>query len=105
MPDNQYLQNDLLAYTEAAPDKQYFSNDLLATTEAANDKQYSSNDLLDNTEAATVLDSTPRTLIRWRQEGTGPPYCKIGRKVRYRYSSLLRWVEAQEVTPVREAHK
>ena len=67
--------------------------------------QYLSNDLLATTEAAPVLDSTPRTLIRWRQEGTGPSYCKIGRKVRYRYSSLLRWVEAQEITPVREPRK
>jgi len=65
--------------------------------------RYLSNDLLATAEAAPVLDSAPRTLIRWRQEGTGPDYCKIGRKVRYRYSSLLRWIEEQEITPIREA--
>jgi predicted DNA-binding transcriptional regulator AlpA len=92
----QNLLNVLLDATESDP---------LATPEAAPDKQCSLNDLLDTPESATVLDSTPRTLIRWRQEGTGPPYCKIGRKVRYRYSSLLRWVEAQEITPVRESRK
>ncbi len=68
-------------------------------------RTYYPNDLLDTPEAAPVIHSTVRTMVRWRGEGVGPDYCKIGRKVRYRYGSLLRYVEAQEITPVREAHK
>ncbi|MFC1777024.1 DNA-binding protein [Pseudomonadota bacterium] len=66
-------------------------------------RTYYPDDLLDTGQAAPVIASTPRSMIRWRGEGVGPDYCKIGRKVRYRYSSLLRWIEAQEITPVREA--
>ena len=66
-------------------------------------KTYYPNDLLDTLEGSVVIDSTERTMVRWRGEGVGPDYCKIGRKVRYRYGSLLRWIEAQEITPIREA--
>lgn len=30
----------------------------------------------------------PRTLQRWRQEGTGPAFLKIGRLIRYRQRDL-----------------
>ena len=38
---------------------------------------------------------SPRTMQRWRQEGTGPEFLKLGRLVRYRKSDLDRWVDAQ----------
>lgn len=36
-----------------------------------------------------------RTLQRWRLEGIGPKFLKLGRLVRYRQSDLDRWVAAQ----------
>jgi hypothetical protein len=42
---------------------------------------------------------SPRTLERWRSDGTGPRYLKIGGRVRYR----LEDVEAYEVANVHEA--
>ena len=36
-----------------------------------------------------------RTLQRWRLEGVGPAFLKLGRLVRYRKSDLDRWVDAQ----------
>lgn len=52
-------------------------------------------DLLDPVEAATILklvkrDGEPavRTLERWRTEGTGPKFIRLGRRVLYRRSDL-----------------
>ena len=36
-----------------------------------------------------------RTLQRWRLEGVGPKFLKLGRLVRYRKSDLDRWVDGQ----------
>lgn len=34
------------------------------------------------------------TLAQWRWSGVGPRYVKIGRHVRYRWSDVHRWLEA-----------
>lgn len=36
---------------------------------------------------------SPRTLQRWRLEGVGPTYVKLGRLVRYREADLVSVVE------------
>ncbi len=36
-----------------------------------------------------------RTLQRWRLEGVGPKFLKLGRLVRYRKSDLDSWSDAQ----------
>ena len=36
-----------------------------------------------------------RTLQRWRLEGAGPKFLKLGRMVRYRKSDLDSWSDAQ----------
>jgi len=36
-----------------------------------------------------------RTLQRWRLEGVGPKFLKLGRLVRYRKSDLESWSDAQ----------
>ena len=36
-----------------------------------------------------------RTLQRWRLEGVGPEFLKLGRLVRYRKYDLDRWSDAQ----------
>ena len=39
--------------------------------------------LLGERETARLLGISPRTLQRWRWAGGGPPYLKIGGRVRY----------------------
>ena len=47
-------------------------------------------------EAAQYLHASPRTLERWRVDGDGPPYIKLGpglrAKVLYRLSDLDAWL-------------
>ena len=49
--------------------------------------------LLPAPEAATRLGVRTQTLARWRVEGRGPRFIKVGRAVRYRESDLERWIE------------
>lgn len=50
-------------------------------------------ELLTETLAARALKLQPRTLSRWRFEGKGPSYCKIGGAVRYQMSDLNSFAE------------
>jgi hypothetical protein len=50
-------------------------------------------------EAAIELDVSRRTLARWRARRVGPPYTSIGRKLRYRRSSIAAWLQKQERDP------
>jgi hypothetical protein len=53
-------------------------------------------ELLTEVEAALEIDVTPGTLSVWRSTGRyGIPFIKIGRKVRYRKSDLLAWLESR----------
>lgn len=54
------------------------------------------NDLVDRETAAHLLGVAPRTLDRWHGEHVGPPRLQIGRKVRYRRTSLDNWVRGLE---------
>jgi predicted DNA-binding transcriptional regulator AlpA len=51
--------------------------------------------LLNTEEAAQAVALAPRTLIEYRLKGGGPPYCKLGRAVRYRPSDLAEWLAAR----------
>lgn len=46
-------------------------------------------------EMAELLRVTTRTLGRWRDQRIGPPYVKIGRKVRYPQSGAVRYLAQQ----------
>ena len=46
-------------------------------------------------EAADLLNVSPVTLARWRLEGSGPPFCKFGRTVRYERAALLNWARSR----------
>jgi len=51
-------------------------------------------DLLDEKEAGLFLDTAPGTLSVWRCTGRyNLPFVKIGRKVRYRRTDLVAWLE------------
>jgi predicted site-specific integrase-resolvase len=53
-----------------------------------------SKQLLNDKAAAQVLDVTTGTLSVWRSTGRYElPFLKIGRKVRYRHSDLLAWLD------------
>ncbi len=54
--------------------------------------------LMTITEAAARLRANARTLERWRKQGTGPAYVKVGRGVRYRADDLDAFVERQTRT-------
>jgi predicted DNA-binding transcriptional regulator AlpA len=46
-------------------------------------------------EVAEMLGVTAKTLWRWRQEGQGPGWMRLGpRKVVYRRDELVRWLKA-----------
>jgi predicted DNA-binding transcriptional regulator AlpA len=46
--------------------------------------------------AAKYLGNAEQTLARWRHEGVGPRFVKIGRLVGYRKSDLERWIASRE---------
>ena len=52
--------------------------------------------LLTEAEVADYLRISLATIRRWRAEGTGPPWLRVGRGIRYSRRSLDAWVERQE---------
>lgn len=48
--------------------------------------------LLDETEVARLLAVSPRTLQAWRQHGSGPPYIRLSRLIRYRMEDIQRFL-------------
>lgn len=54
------------------------------------------NELLDEKQAAEFLTIKPGTLGVWRSVGRYDiPFIKIGRRVRYRRSDLLAWLQTR----------
>jgi len=49
-------------------------------------------ELLTETETAALLHVSVRTLRRWRQQGSGPPAHKAGRRVLYARGEVLAWL-------------
>ncbi|MBL8146432.1 MAG: helix-turn-helix domain-containing protein [Anaerolineae bacterium] len=58
--------------------------------------------LLTTAQAATYLALSPKTLERFRLDGTGPVYLKAGpgkrARVRYRLADLDAWLATQQFT-------
>lgn len=58
--------------------------------------------LLNTRAAAAYLGLSPKTIERFRSEGTGPAYVKAGpgrrAAVRYRRADLDAWIESQTFT-------
>ena len=54
-------------------------------------------DYLSEDEAARELGYRhKRTLWRWRSQGNGPPYVRVGQRVMYRRSSIATWLADRE---------
>ena len=62
-------------------------------------------DFLTTEQAADFLGPSPRTLERYRQEGTGPQFSKEGRLVFYRFGDLKAWRSSQTFTSTAEAKR
>ena len=53
-------------------------------------------EFLTDAQVAELLNITSRTTLRWRRDGDGPPFVRIGpRCVRYKRSDLDAWIAAQ----------
>jgi hypothetical protein len=50
-------------------------------------------------QAARHLNCSRQYLEIGRSKGYGPPYCKLGRAVRYRASALNEWMAEHECRP------
>ena len=50
--------------------------------------------LVKTAEVAKYLGTTVPQLARLRWEGKGPTYVRLGRSIRYRWSDVDAWVEA-----------
>ncbi|MCY1278906.1 hypothetical protein D9M68_320980 [compost metagenome] len=46
-------------------------------------------------QVSAVLNIPEKTLERWRVEGAGPGYLKVGAAVRYGVDDLAAWLDAQ----------
>lgn len=56
-------------------------------------------ELLTQREVAEMLKVAVRTLERWRQDGSGPPFVRVGpRAIRYRRTAVEQWLEANPET-------
>ena len=53
--------------------------------------------LVDEREAAKFSDFSVAALVKWRHEGRGPRYIRVGRSIRYRISDLLSWIDSHAV--------
>jgi predicted site-specific integrase-resolvase len=51
------------------------------------------NALLTEAELADELKVSPRTLQRWRLEGRGPRWIRVGKAPRYKWGDVQAWLE------------
>jgi hypothetical protein len=52
-------------------------------------------------ETARQLKKSPRTLKRWRDKRTGPPYRQVGREYHYHVAGARQWLTDGLVKPPR----
>ena len=57
---------------------------------------YEAGEFVTDEQLAAILSVTTRTTLRWRREGGGPPYVRVGpRRVLYRRTDVLAWAAAR----------
>ena len=52
-------------------------------------------ELVTQQQLANELQVSIRTLERWRKDGTGPAFIRVGRSLRYRRSDIDAWLTQQ----------
>lgn len=55
--------------------------------------------LLTEAEVAYFLGKSTITLARWRRDGYGPAYVRVGRSPRYSRESLAAFMQANSILP------
>lgn len=55
--------------------------------------------LMNTRELAEWLGVPTRTVDTWRTRGSGPPYVKVGRYVRYDTRTVDKWLATRVVEP------
>lgn len=53
--------------------------------------------VMDEHEAADYIGCSVYWLRNYRKSPTTPPFCKVGKNVRYRIESLDEWLKQQEI--------
>lgn len=53
-------------------------------------------DVVSIDEVARRLDVPKTTLYKWRHQGRGPRSHRVGKHLRYRWSDVLTWLDAQD---------
>lgn len=80
--------------------------ELLATTatpQGAAAPNHHPEALLNEEDTARFLAVSCRTLQRWRLEGGGPVFCRMGeRRVAYRHADLTTWINARRFASTAE---
>jgi predicted DNA-binding transcriptional regulator AlpA len=59
--------------------------------------------LLTTAEAATYLRMAAHTLTRWRSQGKGPSFVRVGGSVFYRVTELEAYIERSVTAPEKRA--
>lgn len=55
--------------------------------------------LIDERELARITGIKAATWAKWRANGEGPPYFKLGRLCRYRLEAVEHWLTTREQVP------
>lgn len=59
-------------------------------------------DLIPDCEVGEIFMNSRITRARWRREGGGPPFIKIGRRVFYRREQIAEWMKSREARSTAE---
>ncbi len=58
----------------------------------SNDRAIVLQEFLTDSDAAAMLGVTTRTMLRWRSDGDGPKYVRLGvRRLAYRRGDIMAW--------------
>lgn len=75
------------------------SNEATAYYLEGGKQTHEAGEFLTDQQLATMLGVTTRTTLRWRREGNGPKYCRIGpRYIRYCRTDVLAWAAENTFT-------
>ncbi|MND57391.1 hypothetical protein D3C80_485190 [compost metagenome] len=61
---------------------------------------YDNETLIPSRLMPAYIGLSSQTLARWRHEGKGPPYVKIGRLIAYKVGEIRNWLHRQGRDPV-----
>ena len=54
---------------------------------------------INESDAAELVGVSQRTLRAWREEGRGPVFVLVGRRLTFRIADLLRWLDERTHNP------